>query len=143
MGQRPRPVQQPRPPIWIGGSGKPALRRVAARGDGWIPQGTPRKHLRGDLDYILEHRDRVRPGARLEFGYITEYVYVGEPTWDTPKGTISGSPQGIVDSFNELGAMGVSHLQLRFASRSAGELCDQVLAFGRDVAPHLSRKEIS
>ena len=41
VGQRPRPVQQPRPPIWIGGSGKPALRRVAARGDGWIPQGTP------------------------------------------------------------------------------------------------------
>ncbi|HEX5616148.1 MAG TPA: TIGR03619 family F420-dependent LLM class oxidoreductase, partial [Acidimicrobiia bacterium] len=34
VGQRPRPVQQPRPPIWIGGSGKAALRRVAERGDG-------------------------------------------------------------------------------------------------------------
>ena len=38
VGARPRPVQSPRPPIWIGGSGRPALRR-AARYDGWLPQG--------------------------------------------------------------------------------------------------------
>src|SRR5207244_8894718 len=36
VGQRPRPVQQPHPPIWIGGSGKPALRRVATMADGGI-----------------------------------------------------------------------------------------------------------
>lgn len=32
---QPRPVQQPRIPIWIGGESKPAMRR-AARWDGWI-----------------------------------------------------------------------------------------------------------
>jgi probable F420-dependent oxidoreductase len=143
LGQRPRPVQQPRPPIWVGGYGKPALRRVAERGDGWVPQGTPRTKLPDDIGYILEHRDRSRPGANLEFGYITEYVHVGDASWDTPKGTISGSPDRIVDSFNELGAMGVSHLQLRFATRSADELCDQIAAFGRDVLPHLVRKDRS
>jgi len=139
VGQRPRPVQQPRPPIWIGGSGAPALRRVAARGDGWIPQGTPRTQLPGAIASILRHRDAVRPGAVPEIGYITEYVYVGEPTWDIPRHSVSGSPQRIVDSFGELGAMGVSHLQLRFASRSAAELCDQIAAFGAEVGPHLSR----
>ena len=41
VGLRPRPVQQPRPPIWVGGRRSAALRRVAERGDGWIPQGTP------------------------------------------------------------------------------------------------------
>jgi hypothetical protein len=56
---------------------------------------------------------------------------------------VSGSPDRIIDSFNELGEMGVSHLQLRFASRSADECCDQIAAFGRDVAPHLTRKERS
>jgi probable F420-dependent oxidoreductase len=142
LGQRPRPVQQPRPPIWIGGYGKPALRRVAERGDGWIPQGTPRTKLADDIAYILEHRDRIRPGATLEMGYITDYVHVGEPTWETPKGTVSGAPERIVESFLELGAMGVSHLQLRFASRSASELCDQIAAFGRDVLPHLTRRAL-
>jgi probable F420-dependent oxidoreductase len=142
VGQRPRPVQQPRPPIWIGGYGKPALRRVAERGDGWIPQGTPRHKLGPYIDFILQHRHATRPGARFEFGYITEYVYVGDPGWETPKGTVSGSPDRIVESFNELGEMGVAHLQLRFASRSANELCDQIAAFGAGVLPHLSRRAL-
>ena len=33
---RPRPVQRPRPPIWVGGKGGPRLRRLVARhADGW------------------------------------------------------------------------------------------------------------
>jgi probable F420-dependent oxidoreductase len=142
VGQRPRPLQKPRPPIWIGGSGKPALRRVAARGDGWIPQGTPRAQLPDDIAYILRHRDEARPGAIPEMGYITETVYVGAPDFDIGRYSVSGSPQALVDSFNAVGAMGVSHLQLRFASRSASELCDQVAAFGAEVGPHLTRRNL-
>jgi probable F420-dependent oxidoreductase len=142
VGQRPRPVQQPRPPIWIGGYGKPALRRVAARADGWIPQGTPRAQLPGDIAYILRYRDEVRPGAVPEMGFITETVYVGDPDFDIGRYSVCGSPQRLVDSFNELGEMGVSHLQLRFASRSAVELCDQVGAFGAEVGPHLVRRPL-
>jgi probable F420-dependent oxidoreductase len=142
VGQRPRPVQEPRPPIWIGGSGKPALRRVAARGDGWIPQGTPRTQLPDDIAYILRHRDELRPGAMPEIGYITETVYVGEPDFDIGRYSVSGSAQKLVDSFNAVGAMGVSHLQLRFASRSASELSDQIAAFGAEVGPHLTRRNL-
>lgn len=32
----PAPVQRPRPPVLIGGSAPPALRRAGTRGDGWI-----------------------------------------------------------------------------------------------------------
>ncbi len=31
----PRPVQQPHPPIWVGGESTPALKRVVEFGDGW------------------------------------------------------------------------------------------------------------
>ena len=34
---RPRPLQQPHPPVWIGGSSEAALRRVVRFGDGWHP----------------------------------------------------------------------------------------------------------
>jgi probable F420-dependent oxidoreductase len=47
----PRPVQQPRPPILIGGSAAPALRRAGTRGDGWISSS------RMSLDTV---RDAVR-----------------------------------------------------------------------------------
>jgi probable F420-dependent oxidoreductase len=139
LGQRPRPVQQPRPPVWIGGSGKPALRRVAERGDGWIPQGTPRKRMPESIAYLREHRDRVRPGAEPEIGVITEAMYVGEPGWELARGTITGPPEKLAESMNEYGAMGVSHLQVRFQSRSIDELCDQIERFGAEVGPHLTR----
>jgi probable F420-dependent oxidoreductase len=139
VGMRPRPVQQPRPPIWIGGSSRPALRRVAERGDGWIPQGTPREKMPDSIAYLREHRDRVRPGAETEIGVITEAMYVGEPGWEVARGTITGPPQKLAESMNEYGAMGVSHLQVRFQSRSIDELCDQMERFGAEVGPHLTR----
>jgi probable F420-dependent oxidoreductase len=33
----PKPPQRPHPPLWIGGNGMPALRRVARVGQGWLP----------------------------------------------------------------------------------------------------------
>jgi probable F420-dependent oxidoreductase len=139
VGMTPRPVQQPRPPIWIGGSKNPALRRVAARGDGWIPQGTPRKLMPESIEYLLRHRDEVRPGAEPEIGVITERIYVGDPDWEVREGTITGSPEQVAESLNEFGAMGVSHLQVGFQSRSIDELCDQMERFGAEVGPLLTR----
>lgn len=139
VGLRPRPVQQPRPPIWVGGSKPPALRRVAERADGWIPQGTPRADMPEQIAYVLAHRDSVRPGAALEIGTITEHLYVGRPDWEVPEPTITGSPSEIAASLNEFAAMGVSHLQLRFRARSIDELCDQLEAFGTQVGPELGR----
>jgi probable F420-dependent oxidoreductase len=139
VGLRPRPAQQPRPPIWIGGSSKAALRRVAERGDGWIPQGTPKKLMPDSIAYLREHREAVRPGEPVDIGMITEHLYVGTAGWDLPKYTLTGEPARIAESLNEYGAMGISHLQLRFASRSIDELGDQMARFGAEVAPLLIR----
>ena len=38
---RPRPVQSPHPPIWIGGNSRGAIRRAVVRGDGWVPFPNP------------------------------------------------------------------------------------------------------
>ena len=39
VGFAPKPVQNPHPPIWIGGHTGPAIRRAAKFGDGWLPIG--------------------------------------------------------------------------------------------------------
>ena len=36
----PKPVQQPHPPIWVGGESRPAIRRAAQQGDAWYPIGS-------------------------------------------------------------------------------------------------------
>ena len=80
-GMAPRPRQSPLP-IWVGGSSKPALRRAAERGDGWLPQGTPRDEMPDQIAFLLEHRKATRGDETIDLGTITEYLYVGDPGWD-------------------------------------------------------------
>jgi alkanesulfonate monooxygenase SsuD/methylene tetrahydromethanopterin reductase-like flavin-dependent oxidoreductase (luciferase family) len=64
----PRPVQQPRPPIWIGGDSRPAQRR-AARWDGWVIGSADETatmtrspdQLSGEVAYIRQHRAATAP----------------------------------------------------------------------------------
>jgi len=134
MKLAPRPVQQPIP-IWVGGSTKPALRRVAERGDGWIPQGTPRAQMQGCIEYIRAHRDKVRPGAPIDFGWLPEFIYIGTPFFEPNDWQIIGSIEEIAESLRYAKTLGVNVLHLHFRSRSAAEYCDQIAAFGRDVFP--------
>ena len=57
----PLPVQQPHPPIWVGGNTVPALRRVARWGDGWQPVYLPLPLLQqklGQLRALMEEQGR-------------------------------------------------------------------------------------
>jgi probable F420-dependent oxidoreductase len=137
-GIGPRPVQTPRPPIWVGGSSPAALRRAGERGDGWLPQGTPRKHMAAQIADVLGHHERAGREDGIDIGTVCEFLYVGSPTWDVGRGVISGKPDEIAGSLREFGAMGVNHLQVRFKSRTLAELLDQMDRFGSDVAPLLN-----
>src|SRR5262249_26411579 len=53
----PRPVQKPHPPILIGGNSKPAMRRAAKYGDGWLPWLVTREQLPGCLDFIRAQKE--------------------------------------------------------------------------------------
>jgi probable F420-dependent oxidoreductase len=138
MGLRPRPVQQPRPPIWVGGNTPAALRRAAVRGDGWLPQGTVRTELPRQIVTIREHRRRARGEAPIEIGANSEWLYVGRPAFDLGPNSRAGSGEQIAASLRELKAMGVNHCGVRFRTRSCDELVDQIEAFAAEVAPHLN-----
>ena len=64
---KPKPVQKPHPPLWIGGESKAALRRTARLGDGWFPAANNPK-FRIDSSESLSTRLNVlrttRPTAR-------------------------------------------------------------------------------
>jgi probable F420-dependent oxidoreductase len=51
----PKPVQQPHPPIYLGGESKAALRRLATYGDAWLPRAhTPPAQIRQVREWLLE-----------------------------------------------------------------------------------------
>jgi probable F420-dependent oxidoreductase len=135
VGLRPRPVQQPRPPIWVGGNTPAALRRAAVRGDGWLPQGTFRDQLPAQIATIKEHRRKIRGDEPIEIGANSPWLYVGTPGFDVGPNALTGPGEAIADSLRELRGLGVSHCGVRFRTRSCDELCDQIEAFAAQVLP--------
>jgi probable F420-dependent oxidoreductase len=138
VGQRPRPVQQPRPPIWVGGSTKAALRRAAERGDGWLPQGVPEMGMEKAIAYIREQRAKLRGDAPIEIGMNSPWLYVGKPTFDVGPNALTGDGADIAAQLRERKQLGVSHMGVRFRSRTCDELVEQIEAFGSTVALHLN-----
>jgi probable F420-dependent oxidoreductase len=72
----PKPVQQPHPPVLIGGESDKALNRVATYGDGWIPRG------RGFGPKELEAgRKKIEAGwkAKGRKGKFTVTVFAAPP----------------------------------------------------------------
>jgi alkanesulfonate monooxygenase SsuD/methylene tetrahydromethanopterin reductase-like flavin-dependent oxidoreductase (luciferase family) len=136
LGARPRPVQTPRPPVWIAGSSPAAIRRAATYGDGWLPQGPSNAEMVTKLQLMREEHGRAdRP---MMIGHITPFLYVGNPGWDVGADTLSGAPGDIAEQILADTADGVNQLQVRFKSRSCEEQCDQMAAFAAEVAPILT-----
>ena len=131
-GMAPRPEQAP-VPIWVGGSTRGALRRAAERGDGWLPQGVPQMGLAEAIAYIR----RIRGDEPIEIGANSPWLYVGTPRFDLGPNARSGRGEAIAALLRDLQALGVSHVGVRFRTRSVDELLEQIDAFAREVAPHL------
>jgi probable F420-dependent oxidoreductase len=130
----PRPVQA-RIPIWVAGSSPAALRRAAERGDGWLPQGPPAGGMSAGIARLRELRERAgRAGQPFTIGALSGPLYVGQPGWDIGR-AVAGSPEELATFLRSLRDLGVQQIQVRFRSRDHRELCDQIRAFGADVAP--------
>ncbi|MGW1073775.1 TIGR03619 family F420-dependent LLM class oxidoreductase [Streptomyces sp. NPDC002537] len=138
LGQGPRPVRTPRPPVWVGGSSPAALRRAALRGDGWLSQGDPRERLPARIAALRRLREEAGQDGPFAVGAISEALHIGAPGWDVGPLTLCGKPGTVAESLRVYGAMGVDQIQVRFRSRGLAELLDQMELFAGEVAPLLN-----
>ncbi len=109
----PKPVQKPHPPVLIGGNSKPAMRRAAKYGDGWLPWLVKRADLPDCLDYL-----RNQPNSRAaEKGFevvmpISEYQVEDYSHRQLGETTLPRSSQQMIDEVGRHRDAGVTMAQV-------------------------------
>jgi probable F420-dependent oxidoreductase len=138
----PKPVQQPHPPIWVGGHSRAALRRTVDVGAAWHPINRPPEELRAgqaELARLCRARGRATPPA-LTLRNDLRVLRAGEAA---PKSAhagrvIAGEPAALVEQLTELRECGVEHLVLELLAADGRELDEQLAAFAERVRPRLA-----
>lgn len=131
VAMEPKPLQEPSPPIWLGGGHPDALRRAARLADGWVGAGASsggefRKHaegIRGALEregrdpgsfvvskrvYVAVDGDSGR--ARKKLAEFMNALY-GDAEL-AGKVSVYGRPEACAEAFGELVEAGAQHLIL-------------------------------
>jgi probable F420-dependent oxidoreductase len=142
----PAPVQRPHPPIWIGGNGRNARRRVARAGDGWMPLlideetaattrmpalstpaelGSAIEELRDMLGEAGRDPQTVRVQVQSPHG---DHLVHRNTSWEEHR-----------QHLGELAEIGVTDVVIRTPGGSVAEAVDVLGEYGRDgIAEHRS-----
>ncbi len=124
-------------PIWVGGMGAAAWRRVGRLGDGYIPMGVPLDRY-GEIRSTIAHAAEAagRPGASFDLGFGVPFLYLGIPPDDLGgHPPISGPPDQIAELLRAARQAGCNVMHLRFRNRGRSELLDQMSRFQDDIVP--------
>jgi probable F420-dependent oxidoreductase len=135
----PKPLQQPRIPIWVGGEGIHAQRRTAKYGDAWFPYFVKitSRELKAGYDNVRQlaaaaGRDPAQ--IRLACCRPIEVTAMSVPQEEEH---LRGNPEQLLEALRAYREIGVNHLALQFMAPRWPERAEQIERFAREVMPHL------
>ena len=142
----PKPVQQPHPPIWVGGESKPAKRRAVRHGDAWFPIGcNPRfpmdtlgRFAAGIDDLRAMAEAEGRDPASIDLAFWAVWYGASEEPIVTDTGErmlLSGSADDIAGDIQAMRELGVRHLVLQVLRETLEQTLDTVTHFAEEVRP--------
>lgn len=146
---RPKPIQKPHPPLWLGGGHPNALKRVAAIADGWMGAGgstvaafaTSVPQVRAALEkagrdpaaFPISKRVFMSVHERPEVAKAEVHRWFTE-VYENPAlttgGGVYGTPEQVREQLEQLVAAGANHLLLNPVTRYS----EQVEAIAEAIA---------
>jgi alkanesulfonate monooxygenase SsuD/methylene tetrahydromethanopterin reductase-like flavin-dependent oxidoreductase (luciferase family) len=135
----PKPIQQPRIPIWVGGEGIHAHRRTAKYGDAWFPyfvEISPGE-LRAGYDNVQRlASEGGRDPEKILFTCCRQIEVTHQPVQQDER-HLRGTPEQLVEALNAYREIGVKHLALQFMVPRWPDRVEQIERFAHEVMPHL------
>jgi len=147
----PKPVQRPRPPIWVGGRAEAAIRRAATLADGWFPS-------QASVEVLAEGRATAlrlaAEAGRPEPIFGVNMFAAVDPDGDAARAvvrdglghrfrseeglfgsTIAGTPDEVVERLLAYTAVGCSVFDLKFLPHRGDASARQMELLAREVLP--------
>jgi probable F420-dependent oxidoreductase len=139
---QPRPLQQPHPPLWIGGNSRRAMRRAVELGDGWLPFPAParmaqRVHtapMESEADLataLAELRELVGRAGRRPLDICAAPFELAYGAKELPPSS------QLLDTAGRFAALGIGWLILTPPARTRAEFRDGVARLGAEVIAKL------
>lgn len=140
---RPKPVQKPHPPLWIGGESEPAMRRAVKLGDGWYPASsnpanrldTPAR-VAGAIKHLHAVSEKMgRDPRTIHLAHVVLWPVnmTAEAALSGGRRTMTGSVADLKEDVAALEAAGVKDLCLSFHAPTVAGIVEHMDAFARDV----------
>jgi probable F420-dependent oxidoreductase len=139
----PKPVQKPRPPVWIGGMGGRSRRRAVEFGDGWQPMVRPLAQLKADIVDLHRRLDAAgRPRESMEVGISLDYGVPSAADRRAREHAGGDRPEPIAGSLDEQlalieahAAAGVTEIVVGPAGSTIPEVQEGARRFAAEILP--------
>jgi probable F420-dependent oxidoreductase len=138
-------LQTPHVPLWIGGSGRAAIRRMSAYGAGWVPMGPSGDSLSGDIDVM---RSAVRAAGRdpASLGFVQGLTYLDTDPYSrsataelmhaTARPAVMRSADEAIDHIASYAAAGVTRIQVGCRWETPLQYIEVLQRFSEEVMRH-------